>query len=83
MNWNKETEEKFKLLLAKLPFFHRHIAEEVVRRKAEELAAQRGSGEIEQEDLSKAFLSEVPEVFRNYLNDLLKEAGLNSNRRTK
>lgn len=76
MNWNKETEEKFKLFLAKLPFFHRHIAEEVVRKKAEELACQRGSAEVGKEDLSQAFLSEVPEVFRNYLDDLLKETGL-------
>ncbi|MFH1245723.1 MAG: hypothetical protein V1662_04485 [Candidatus Omnitrophota bacterium] len=78
MNWNKETEEKLKLLLAKLPLFHRHIAEEVVRKKAGELASQRGSEEIGKEDLACAFLSEVPEVFRNYLDDLLKEVGLNN-----
>lgn len=87
MNWNKETEEKFKLLLSKLPLFHRHIAAEVVRKKAEELASRRGVGEIEKEDLATAFLSEVPEVFRNYLDGLLKEVGLNlnkhSHRRTK
>lgn len=76
MNWEKQAQEKFKLLVGKLPFFHRHIAEEVVAKKAQELAQQRGAKEIEKQDLVDAFLSEVPEVFRNYLADLLKETGL-------
>lgn len=76
MIWEQKVEEKFKLLISKLPFFHRHIAEQVVIKKAEELAAQRGSAQVEKEDLVKAFITEVPEVFRNYLADLLKEAGL-------
>lgn len=76
MIWEEKVEEKFKLLLSKLPFFHRHIAEQVVIKKAEELASQRGSSKVEKEDLNKAFLSEVPEVFRTYLGDLLKDVGL-------
>lgn len=77
MFWEKEVEEKFRLLISKLPFFHRHIAEKIVIQKAEQLAAQRGSDKIEKADLVQAFLSEVPEVFRNYLNELLRELGLN------
>ncbi len=76
MIWEERVEEKFKLLLSKLPFFHRYIAEKVVIKKAEELASQRGSSKVEKDDLKKAFLSEVPEVFRNYLGDLLKEVKL-------
>ncbi len=76
MVWSQEVEEKFKLLISKLPFFHRHIAEKVVIKKAEELASQRGSNQVEKEDLVAAFLSEVPGVFRTYLSDLLKEVGL-------
>jgi AAA+ superfamily predicted ATPase len=77
MHWEFQVKEKFKLLISKLPFFHRHIAEQVVIKKAEELATQRGSNKVEKEDLIKAFLSEVPEVFRNYLVELLKKSGLN------
>jgi len=77
MLWEKEAKEKFKLLIAKLPFFHRQIAEKVVIEKAEQLALERDSSKVEKEDLAQAFLSEVPEVFRNYLIDLLKNAGLN------
>ena len=77
MIWEQRVEEKFKQLISKLPFFHRHIAEQVVIKKAEELAAQRASSKVEKEDLVKAFLSEVPEVFRNYLVELLKETDLN------
>ena len=76
MLWEQKVEEKFRLLISKLPFFHRHIAERVVIKKAEELAAQRGNNKVEKEDLVKAFLSEVPEVFRSYLADLLKDVGL-------
>ncbi len=77
MLWEKEVKEKFKLLIDKLPFFHRQIAERVVIEKAEQLAFERHSSKVEKEDLAQAFLSEVPEVFRNYLIDLLKNSGLN------
>ncbi|MEA3560429.1 MAG: hypothetical protein U9R31_01465 [Candidatus Omnitrophota bacterium] len=76
MIWEQDVEKKFKLLVSKLPFFHRHIAEKVVIKKAEELAVERGSDKIQKQDLVEAFLSEVPEVFRTYLNGLLKETGL-------
>jgi hypothetical protein len=76
MDWDQGVQEKLKLLVAKLPLFHRHIAEQVVLRKAEELAAQRGSQKVQKQDLVGAFLSEVPEVFRKYLDELLKEVDL-------
>ncbi len=76
MLWDAEIEEKFKLLIAKLPFFHRHLAEKAAIKKAEQLAALRGSRKVEKEDLIQAFLSEVPEIFRNYLVELLKEVEL-------
>jgi hypothetical protein len=76
MVWEEEAERKFKLLISKLPFFHRHIAENAVIKKAEELASQRDSSQVEKKDLVAAFLSEVPEVFRAYLNDLLQEVDL-------
>ena len=41
MNWEEQAQEKFKILIGKLPFFHRHIAEEVVAKKAQELATER------------------------------------------
>jgi hypothetical protein len=76
MDWDQGVEEKLKLLVSKLPLFHRHIAEQVVIKKAEELAAGRSSQKVQREDLVGAFLSEVPEVFRKYLNELLKEVDL-------
>ena len=38
MKWNEPAEKKFKQLLSRLPIFHRNIAEQVVMKKAEELA---------------------------------------------
>jgi len=77
MQWEQKTEEKFKMLIAKLPFFHRHIAEKVVIKKAEELATQRISSEVADIDLAEAFRAEVPEVFKTYLEGLLKDVDLN------
>ncbi len=76
MEWDQGLADSFKGLLGKLPFFHRHIAEQVVTKKAEELAGKRGSQKVQKQDLTQAFLSEVPEVFRRYLDELLKESGL-------
>ena len=76
MDWEQQAEKKFKQLIAKLPFFHRHIAEQVVIKKAEELASQRGSHQIEEPDLAQAFRSEVPEVFKTYLDQLLEDVDL-------
>ncbi len=76
MEWETKTREKFKTLIAKLPFFHRHIAENVVINKAEELASQRSSSFVEEEDLAQAFRTEVPEVFKAYLEGLLKDVDL-------
>ena len=76
MKWNEPAEKKFKQLLSRLPIFHRNIAEQVVMKKAEELATQRGSQQIEEPDLSEAFKSEVPEVFKSYLDQLLKDVDL-------
>jgi len=76
MKWDEQAENKFKQLLSRLPIFHRNIAEQVVTKKAEELAVQRSSQQIEEPDLAEAFKSEVPEVFKSYLDQLLKDVDL-------
>jgi len=76
MEWEFAAKTKFDQLIAKLPFFHRHIAEQVVTKKAAELAEKRGSPQIGEPDLAQAFRTEVPEVFRTYLDQMLKEVDL-------
>lgn len=76
MEWETKTQKKFKTLISKLPFFHRHIAEKVVIKKAEELAVQRKAAVVAEDDLAQAFRTEVPEVFKAYLEGLLKDVDL-------
>jgi len=76
LNWNPETQEKFKALLLKLPLFHRKMAESMVSEKANELASSRGASAIEEEDLVKALFAEVPKVFLDQMLGLLKEVGI-------
>jgi len=82
MDWNPKAEEKFKTLVHKLPFIHRKIAEKMVTDKATELAKQRGSQTIEEEDVTKAFISESPAIFKQQMFSLMDEVGFDYKRFT-
>ncbi len=74
--WNKETEEKFKRLIENLPQFHRNIAKQLVKEKAEELARMRNSQKVEDADLIKAFFNEVPPAFQDMMKRLFTQQGI-------
>ena len=76
MDWEPKTQEKFKLTIAKMPVFHRRIAEEAVSQKAEENARLRNSGRIEEVDIINAFFSDVPTPFYSMMIRLLEQCGL-------
>jgi hypothetical protein len=75
MVWEMETENKFKVLISKIPLFHRHITESVVRRRAEETAGQRNSSQVQEEDVVAAFFSDVPSPFYSMMIRLLAQNG--------
>ena len=75
MNWEARTEEKFKLFISKIPIFHRHITEEAVTRRAEELARQDKREQVEEKDVVSAFFSDVPSPFYSMMVRLLEQAG--------
>lgn len=75
MVWETETEQKFKVLISKIPVFHRHIAESVVRRQAEEICAQRNSACVQEQDVVAAFFSDVPSPFYSMMVRLLGQNG--------
>jgi|GEM_PF-428836 len=62
--WKKETEEKFKQMIAKIPFALRGIAKEKVSKRAESLAREAGRSEITEKDLVDAFFKETPGGFQ-------------------
>ncbi len=60
MNWEKNAEEKFKGLIAKVPPFLRAMAEKKVSAKAEALARSWNRNEVTEKDMIDAFFSETP-----------------------
>ncbi|MFA5092803.1 MAG: hypothetical protein WC543_02520 [Candidatus Omnitrophota bacterium] len=75
MPWELQTENKFKVLISKIPVFHRHITESVVRGQAEKLAATRNSQQVEEQDVVAAFFSDVPSPFYSMMVRLLGQNG--------
>lgn len=75
MDWNKDTEQKFKLMISKIPVFHRGITENAVTKRAQENAKKRESSFIEDEDVVAAFFSDVPSPFYSMMVRLLEQAG--------
>ncbi len=75
MNWEAKTEEKFKTVIAKLPVFHRHIAESAVSAKSLENAKSRNSQIVEEIDVISAFFSDVPAAFYSMMIRLLEQTG--------
>lgn len=75
MNWEKETENKFKILISKIPVFHRHITESVVTRQAEKIANTRNCPQVEEQDVIAAFFSDVPSPFYSMMVRLLGQNG--------
>ena len=60
MNWEKNTEEKFNQLIAKVPVFLRDLARKKVSQKAENLAQAKGQTEVLEKDMVDAFFIETP-----------------------
>jgi len=75
MIWEPQTESKFKVLISKIPVFHRHITESTVSRQAEKIAASRQSAQVEEQDIIAAFFSDVPSPFYSMMIRLLEQNG--------
>jgi len=75
MIWQAQTENKFKTLISKIPVFHRHITESVVTQQAEKTASNRGSRQVEDEDVIAAFFTDVPSPFYSMMVRLLEQNG--------
>ncbi|MBF0479098.1 MAG: hypothetical protein HQL26_06410 [Candidatus Omnitrophica bacterium] len=76
MQWNSEVKAKYDTMLKKIPVFHRGITDEIVKEKAPMLAAQRGSGCVEECDVVRAFTDEVPKCFYSMMIRLMDDVGL-------
>jgi hypothetical protein len=75
MVWEAKTEEKFKLLISRIPVFHRRITESVVTQQAQNNALLRKSSQVEEQDVVSAFFSDVPSPFYSMMVRLLEQNG--------
>ena len=60
ISWEKDTQEKFKQMIEKIPIFLRGIAENKVSQKAENLAKKEGRSQVSEKDMIDAFFLETP-----------------------
>jgi hypothetical protein len=75
MTWDAEALSKYNKMLNQIPVFHRRLAQEVVNKKAEQAAQARGSAKVEEADIVKAFLTEVPKAFYSLMIRIMGEVG--------
>lgn len=73
--WNQVTQEKFKLMLSKMPLFHRRMAEGAAARRSEKNAEVRSAPCVEDADVIAAFFQEVPKPFYSLMIKLLEDVG--------
>ena len=75
IQWEENAKKKYELMLSKIPIFHREITKQVVDEAAPINAQNRGSGQVEEEDIVKAFMCEAPKVFYSLMVRLMDEVG--------
>ncbi|MDP2940350.1 MAG: hypothetical protein Q8O13_09790 [Candidatus Omnitrophota bacterium] len=75
LKWDETVLKKFNLMIQKMPLFHRRIAEDLARNKAEANAKERKSNIVQEMDVVKAFFSEVPKPFYSLMIRLMENVG--------
>lgn len=73
--WEPTAQGKYQEMITKIPLFHRDIAKQVVDKKAVINAQERGASQVEEEDIIKAFFSEVPMTFYSLMIRLFENVG--------
>jgi hypothetical protein len=75
MKWDATALSKYNKMLNLIPVFHRRLAQEVVNKRAEQEALNRGSSQVEEKDIIQAFLAEVPKAFYSLMVRIMNEVG--------
>jgi len=75
IQWDADTESKYKELISKIPLFHRAIAKEVVDKQAVINAIERSSSKVSDMEVVRAFFSEVPMTFYSLMVRLFESVG--------
>lgn len=75
MDWEPKAKTKFDNMISMIPFFQRKMAERLAGKKAEENAAARDAGMVEEPDIVSAFISETPKPFQASMRETAAKAG--------
>ncbi len=76
ISWDKDTEGKFKQIVAKMPVFMRPIAEKAITQKAEGLVKASNRAEVTEKDLVDALFAETPFGFQGLMKNDLNSIGI-------
>ncbi len=76
IKWKESSKEVFDKVIDNLPQFHRSIAKQLVKEKAEELAKSRNSEFVEEKDMVVAFFQEVPPAFKDMMKRLFSHLNI-------
>lgn len=76
MDWEKDTQEKFELMIAKIPVFLRGIARQKVAQRAQAMAAK-DNRPVGEKDMVDAFFLETPFGFHGPMKTDMKDLGIN------
>jgi len=75
LEWDEGCLDKYNRMLNKIPVFHREITRQIVPEKAVLNAKGRGSSIVEECDVVRAFLTEVPKAFYSLMIRLMDDVG--------
>ena len=75
ISWDEAASAKYQTMLKKIPLFHREITKQVVDKKAVLNAQERQSSVVEESDIIKAFLTEVPKAFYSMMIRIMDDVG--------
>lgn len=74
--WDKDTKEKFRQLIEKIPSFLREMAEKRVSQKAESIVKKANRREIGEKDIVDAFFAETPFGFHGPMKSDMEAVGI-------
>ena len=80
MSWEPLAKEKYDKMLLMIPLFHREITRQVVDKQALLNAKKRKDAQVQEEDIIRAFLTEVPKAFYSMMIRLMSRAGFDYER---
>lgn len=80
--WDNQARELFSKIINDLPQFHRSIAQKLVKKSAQEIAAGKGRDIVETEVLIEAFFKEVPPAYKEMMTRLFKKFDIDYSRAT-